>query len=492
LGYVGLVTAACLAEWGHDIIGVDGAPGRLDDLEAGRMPLHEPGLEELVASGVRAGRLRFSAPAPSAVASAQVVFIAVGTHDGNGGWQTATIRGALASIVPEMADDSTLVVRSTLPPDFISQLPWIVNAIRQEAGRRPVPVMTNPEFTREGTAVRDFLTPDRVVIGAGDDPHGRGASMLRKVYRKANAPVLVMSAIDAALTKLGANLFLATKISFANELAQLCDAYGADIRHVVAGMSHDTRIGGGFLRPGIGFGGSCLPHQVSMTVRESAAIGVQTPLFAAVEEINHRQRQMFVDRVTIAAGGLEGARVALLGLTFKPDTDDLREAPSLEIARMLIERGADVVAYDPMPSARKRAAELVPGLTVVDRAMKAIVGADAIGLVTEWPEFTRLPWGTIAKAVRRPAVVDGRNALHAEVLVAAGFDYTAFGRDGKLVVHEAAAAAIAAAAAAADEEEESTVPATTRRRASIEAALSGTAMDRALPAIGAEPKPTGA
>jgi UDPglucose 6-dehydrogenase len=493
LGYVGLVTAACLAEWGHDIIGVDGAQDRLDDLEAGRMPIHEPGLEELVASGVRAGRLRFAAPSPSAVSSAQIVFVAVGTHDGNGGWQTATIRGALASIVPEMSDDSTLVVRSTLPPDFISQLPWIVNAIRQEAGRRPVPVMTNPEFTREGTAVSDFLAPDRVVIGAGDDPHGRGASMLRKVYRKANAPVLVMSAIDAALTKLGANLFLATKISFANELAQLCDAYGADIRHVVAGMSHDTRIGGGFLRPGIGFGGSCLPHQVTMTVRESAAIGVRVPLFAAVEEINHRQREMFVDRITIAAGGLEGARVALLGLTFKPDTDDLREAPSLEIARMLIERGASVVAYDPMPTARKRAAELVPGLAVVDRAMKAIVGADAIGLVTEWPEFARLPWGTIAKAVRRPAVVDGRNALQAEVLVAAGFDYTAFGRDGKLVVHEAAAAAIAAAAAAAEEDEELGVTTTgPRRRTAIEAALSGTGMDRGLPAIGAEPKPTGA
>jgi UDPglucose 6-dehydrogenase len=229
-----------------------------------------------------------------------------------------------------------------------------------------------------------------------------------------------------------------------------------------------------------------------MTVRESAAIGVQVPLFAAVEQINHRQREMFVDRVTIAAGGLEGARVALLGLTFKPDTDDLREAPSLEIARMLIERGATVVAYDPMPTARQRAAELVPGLAVVDRAMKAIVGADAIGLVTEWPEFARLPWGTIAKAVRRPAVVDGRNALQAEVLVAAGFDYTAFGRDGKLVVDETAAAAIAAAAAAAEEDEELGVTTGPRRRTAIEAALSGTGMDRGLPAIGAEPKPTGA
>ena len=324
------------------------------------------------------------------MASAQVVFVAVGTHDGNGGWQTATIRTALSSIVPEMADDSTLVVRSTLPPTSSDS-----SLARQrdppEAGRAPIPVMTNPEFTREGSAVRDFLQPDRVVIGVGDDPHGRGASMLRKVYRRTNVPILVMGATDAALTKLGANLFLATKISFANELAQLCDAYGADITHVVAGMSHDNRIGGGFLRPGIGFGGSCLPHQVSMTVRESAALGLTTPLFAAVEEINHRQRQVFLDRITIAAGGLEGAHIALLGLTFKPDTDDLREAPALEIASALIERGATVVAYDPMPAARAKAAREVPGLVVVDRAMKAIVGADAIGLVTEWPEFPGCP-----------------------------------------------------------------------------------------------------
>jgi UDPglucose 6-dehydrogenase len=488
LGYVGLVTAACLSEWGHEVVGVDGDDGRLDDLDAGRMPIHEPGLEDLVAQGVAAGRLRFSAPSSSAVASAQVVFVAVGTHDGNGGWQTATIRGALASIVPDMADDSTLVVRSTLPPDFIRQLPWIVNAIRQEAGRRPIPVMTNPEFTREGTAVRDFLEPDRVVIGVGDDPHGRGESMLRKVYRSVEAPVLVMSATDAALTKLGANLFLATKISFANELAQLCDAYGADISQVVAGMSHDTRIGGSFLRPGIGFGGSCLPHQVSMTVRDSAAIGLTTPLFAAVDEVNHRQRQSFVDRLTIAAGGLEGARIALLGLTFKPDTDDLREAPSLDIANLLIERGATVVAYDPMPTARERAAAMVPGLVVVDRAMKAIVGADAIGLVTEWPEFSRLAWAAVAKAVRRRVIVDGRNALQPDVLVAAGFDYVGFGRDGRLIVREA----VAAAAAPVDGETREPVPGRRRRRVAIEAALSGRGIDRSLTTMGAEVKPTGA
>jgi UDPglucose 6-dehydrogenase len=432
LGYVGLVTAAGVAEWGHDVVGIDGDERRIRALKAGRMPIHEPGLRDLVASGVAAGKLRFSAPSATAIAAAQIVFVAVGTHDGNGGWQTATIRRALASIVPEMADDATLAIRSTLPPDFIRQLAWVVNAMRQEAGRRPIPVMTNPEFTREGSAVRDFLHPDRVVIGVGHDPHGRGESMLRKVYRRVDAPILVMGATDAALTKLGANLFLATKISFANELAQLCDAYGADINDVVAGMAHDSRIGGGFLRPGIGFGGSCLPHQVAMTVRESAENGTPLPLFAAVDAVNHRQRELFVERISRAVGELAGTRIALLGLTFKPDTDDLREAPALEIAAALIAGGAHVVAYDPMPKARIGAAEAVPGLDVVDNVMKAIVGADAIGLVTEWREFTQLPWAAIASAVERPILVDGRNALDPEVLMAAGFEYIGFGRAGEI------------------------------------------------------------
>lgn len=486
LGYVGLVTAACLAEWGHDVVGVDGDERRLAELKAGRMPIYEPGLEELVASGIERGRLRFSAPAPRTVTAAQLVFVAVGTHDGNGGWQTATLQSALAAIVPEMADDSTVVVRSTMPPAFIRQLPWLVSAIREQAGRRPIPVMTNPEFTREGTAVRDFLEPDRVVIGIGEDPHGRGASMLRNIYRRTNAPVLEMGATDAALTKLGANLFLATKISFANELAQLCDAYGADITRVVEGMSHDPRIGGSFLRPGIGFGGSCLPHQVSMTVRDSEAIGISTPLFAAVESVNHRQRELFVDRVARAVGDLQGARIALLGLTFKPDTDDLREAPALDIASALIARGATVVAYDPMPRARTRAAEAVPGLVVVDRAMKAIVGADAIGLVTEWPEFSRLPWGAITKVVRRAVVIDGRNALQPDALIAAGFEYVGFGRDGRAAAPDVATPVAAAGQTGTTTSPLGSVPAGSPLLASIEAALSGHSMDLSLPSFGVD------
>ena len=238
-----------------------------------------------------------------------------------------------------------------------------------------------------------------------------------------------MPAIDAAFAKLGANLFLATKISFANELAALCDAYGAQVDQVVAGMAFDSRIGGKFLRAGVGFGGSCLPNQVTMTVRSASLAGVPSPLLAAVDEINHRQRTDFVTRVREMIGGsLEGKRVGLLGLTFKPFTDDLRDAPALDIARHLLAGGASVVAYDPMEGARNRSAELVPGLEVVSSVLEAVTDTDAIGLVTEWPEFIGLDWSVVRAAVRNPVVVDGRGALAPEPMAALGFDYSAFGR----------------------------------------------------------------
>jgi UDPglucose 6-dehydrogenase len=256
-------------------------------------------------------------------------------------------------------------------------------------------------------------------------------------------------------------------------------------------MSHDKRIGGGFLRAGIGFGGSCLPHQVAMTVRESDEMGSPSPLFAAVETVNHRQRELFVDRIARAVGDLAGARIALLGLTFKPETDDLREAPALEIASALIAGGATVVAYDPMPKARSAAAEAVPGLVVVDNAMKAIVGADAIGLVTEWQEFSQLPWGAIASAVGRAVIVDGRNALDPEALMAAGFEYVGFGRAGEI---QAVAARAAATVSGAEAPTTDADPARSgsRRHAPTEPAMSGRPIDRSVGIDSIQAKPTGA
>jgi UDPglucose 6-dehydrogenase len=443
LGYVGLVTGACLAEWDHDVVGVDADPRRLGALREGRMPFHEPRLPELVADGIARGKLTFTDDLKAASAASDMVVVAVGTHDGNGGWQTDTVRGALADIVPAMPDNATLVVRSTLPPDFIRQLPALVASRRAAHGRSPIPVMLNPEFTREGRAVRDYQQPDRIVLGVVSDPDGHGESALRELYHTAAAPIVVMGAIDAAITKLGANLFLATKISFANELAEICDAFGADVATVVDGMSYDSRIGGSFLKAGVGFGGSCLPNQVSMTIRTAAQAGVDTPLLTAVDEVNHRRRSQVVERAaSLLDGTVRGRRIALLGLTFKPDTDDLRDAPALTIAAELIEQGASVVAYDPMPTARDRSATLVPGLEVVHAAGDAIADADAAILVTEWPEFVELDWAAAGSTMSRRVLIDGRNVLSGEGLAAAGFAYSSFGR-GTIVPEGATHGALA-------------------------------------------------
>jgi UDPglucose 6-dehydrogenase len=444
-GYVGLVTAAGAAAWGHEVIGVERQSDRLSALLAGQVPFHEPALSELVDTHLADGRLRFSADGASAAAESDLTFVAVGTVNADQHWETATINACLAEVVPHIADDGAVVVRSTCPPEFVARLTALVDELRAQAGRRPISVMLNPEFTKEGTAVQDFLQPDRVVIGVASDPDDRGVGLLREFYGQVEAPILVLSAIDAILAKLGANLFLATKISFANELAALCDLYGSQVERVVEGMSYDPRIGGSFLRAGIGFGGSCLPHQVTMTVQDAATRGHDTPLFAAVDEINLRQKMNFVDRIDDLLGGLAGRRVALLGLTFKPNTDDLRAAPSLDIASMLIDRGAIVVAFDPMETARRNAKAMIQRLVVVSSALEAVSDADAIALVTEWPEFVTLPWNQIANVVRQRIVIDGRNALDAEALLEAGFVYSAFGRGSRLPAetHDYAAAAVA-------------------------------------------------
>jgi UDPglucose 6-dehydrogenase len=430
LGYVGLVTAACVAEWGHRVIGVEADPIKLRDLTEGRMPFREPGLDDLVARSVAAGTLAFASAddMARAVSDADATIVAVGTHDGNGGWQTETMRKALDSLVPHLAEGRPLVVRSTLPPEFINELASIVAGLRGRA-EPDLPIVLNPEFTQEGRAVDDFFRPSRVICGVVSDPSGSGTELLRELYQGTDAPFAVMPAIDASFAKLGSNLFLATKISFANELAALCDAYGARVDTVVDAMALDPRIGRAFLGAGVGFGGSCLPHQVSMTVKTARVAGLPTPLMAAVDDINHAQRAHAVGRLeSLLPEGLSGARIALLGLTFKPDTDDLRDAPAITIAQMLLERGSHVVAYDPMEGARDRAADLVSGLEVVANAAEALNGADAVMLVTEWTEFGDIDWRAARRLMRRPIVVDGRNVLDDAVLRDAGFAYSGFGR----------------------------------------------------------------
>ena len=449
LGYVGLVTAACLSRWGHSIMGVEADPERLQRLRSGDLPFHEPGLADLVAACVSTGALRFYSRDELALAvhDADAAIVAVGTHDGNGGWQTGTMTSTLSELVPLLADDTPVVIRSTLPPAYIASLPQTIRTIRHEARGRPLPLLLNPEFTREGQALQDFNVPDRVVLGILDDPHGIGESVMRVLYRAVSAPVMVMPAIDAAFSKLASNLFLATKISFANELASLCESYGADVVNVVSVMGQDPRIGPEFLGAGIGFGGSCLPHQVSMTVMAASDVGLEAPLLTAVDRINHEQRRRFADRLFDLAP-VDAARIGLLGLAFKPGTDDLRDAPSLTVAGLLLARGAAVTAYDPMPAARLRAAHLMPGLKVVATVEEALAGVDAIGLVTEWPEFRRMSWNRLSTLPRNPVVLDGRSALNAGDLHRAGFTYEAFGRRAQTPTAFAATTTIAAPPAA--------------------------------------------
>ncbi len=429
LGYVGLVTSACLAALGHTVRGVEADPRRLSELQAGRIPFHEPGLADLVAAGVANDRLSFWAPDEISMIGthSDLIILAVGTHDGNGRWQTNTVRQAFADIAPWLPENTPIVIRSTLPPDFLPVAERLICQIRAEHGLGHVPVMLNPEFTREGRAIADFLHPDRVVIGVLHDPEAIGETILREMYARLDAPILVMSGVDAGLAKLGSNLFLATKISFANELGRLCDVYGGDVAAVVNAVGYDQRIGHQFLNAGLGFGGSCLPNQVSMTIEAAAEMGSPAHLLAAVGRINDEQPVRFARRL-FELSGVDEPRLALLGLTFKPDTDDLRDAPSLAVARELVALGARTVAYDPMPSARQRAAEAVPGLEVVETLAEALASADGIGLITEWDVFRRIDWKAARSLTNARIVLDGRNALDEEAVTAAGFLYEGIGR----------------------------------------------------------------
>ena len=429
LGYVGLVTAACLAEWNHRVTGIEADPNRVDALTSGRLPFHEPGLDDMVARHLDSGQLllRNASSTADAVSNADAVIVAVGTHDGNGGWQTETMRKALAGLVPHLRPGTPLIVRSTLPPEFVTTLDRIVGKLR---GRPTpdVPVLLNPEFTQEGRALADFMKPSRVICGVVHDPEDAGVQLVRELYVATDAPFVVMPAIDASFSKLGSNLFLATKISFANELAALCDAYGARVDTVVDAMAFDPRIGRAFLGAGAGFGGSCLPHQVTMTVKTARVAGLPTPLLAAVDEINQAQRAHLVGRVEELIADLGGARIALLGLTFKPDTDDLRDSPALTVATLLLERGASVVAYDPMTNAAERAAGMISGLEIAGSIYEALTDADGVVLVTDWAEFSDVDWAYARRLMRQAHVIDGRNFLDDRAVLDAGFSYTAFGR----------------------------------------------------------------
>ncbi len=412
-GWVGLVTAACFAELGHRVVARDIVPEKVEALQASELPFHEPGLAELVKRN--AERLAFTTGIAEVLDGARLIFVCVQTPPTHSGDADLTaVMGAVEEI--GSAPDRALVMKSTVPVGT-------GRTIKREAPE--LAYVSCPEFLREGTAVKDFMEPDRVVIGAGPGDEW-AADAVAALYEPFGAPIVRTDLASAEMVKLASNAFLATKISFINEIANVSEEVGADVTEVARGMGLDDRIGPKFLRAGAGYSGSCLPKDVSGLKQLAGNSGYHFQLLTSVIEVNELQKRRLIGKLSKHLGSLAGKRVALLGLAFKPDTDDMREAASLVLAARLESEGATVVAYDPV--AEERARELLPAVEMSQSAMDAIDGADAVVLITEWPEFAELDWAEVAKRMNTPLLVDGRNFLDAEAVRAAGLTYEGIGR----------------------------------------------------------------
>jgi UDPglucose 6-dehydrogenase len=419
-GYVGLVTAAGLAAAGNTVSILEISGRRLDALRAGRVPFHEPGLQEIVGRCLQAGTLRASGDGAEALAGAELVMICVGTPlDENGESDLSQVQSA-CQVIAGHAAGVPVVVRSTLPIGTTASLAaWLERDGLDE-------LVTNPEFLRQGTAVHDFLHPTRIVVGSETGAETPAVQLIRSLYHGFDAPFLVTDYASAEMIKNAANAFLATKLSFINEVADLCEAYGADVDEVVRGMGLDPRIGSSYLRPGIGFGGSCLPKELANMVSLGQARALAMPLMTGAALTNDQRPSRIAERLSANIGGLDGARIAMLGLTFKPDTDDTRYSRSLALAEELLSRGASVVAHDPVLPADAPA--LPSGLERATDAASAIAGADLVVLATEWPEYRDLDWAGLAASARYPRVYDGRGVLDPDAMARAGWQLTRVGR----------------------------------------------------------------
>lgn len=425
-GYVGLVTGACFAEFGVQVICVDNDREKVAALERGEVPIYEPGLDALVARNVRAGRLSFTHDTPAAMAQSLVVFIAVPTPPCDDGSTDLT---AVASVAREIGANldgyKVIVTKSTVPVGTAEKVRgWV-----QEAGAGEVgfSVASNPEFLREGAAIGDFMRPDRVVIGTADD---QAKAILEDLYRPLylnETPVVLTNVETAELTKYAANAFLATKISFINEVANLCEEVGADVQAVARGIGLDRRIGAKFLHAGPGFGGSCFPKDTRSLAHFAREHGDGFEIVDAVVRVNERQRQRMVDKIVRAMGGeVAGKTVAVLGLSFKPETDDMREAPALDVINALEERGARIQAYD--PQAMEAATALLPNVVMCQDSYAAAKGADALVIVTEWNQFRMLDLARLREKLKHPVIVDLRNIYEPGPMQEAGLTYVSVGR----------------------------------------------------------------
>jgi len=414
VGWVGLVTAACFAELGHEVWARDIVPAKVESLARGEVPIHEPGLPELVAQN--AERLHFTTDMAEVLEHTRLLFVCVDTPPTYSGDADLS---RVESVLDELGDSSehALVMKSTVP----------VGTGRSIQRRRPgTGYVSNPEFLKEGNAVADFMRPDRVVVGA-DDGSSEYADRVAALYAPLAAPVVTTDVASAEMIKLASNAFLATKISFINEIANVSEELGADVQEVAYGMGLDARIGPKFLQAGIGYGGSCFPKDVQALKQLAGNTGYHFQLLTAVIEVNELQKRRTIGKLQKHLGSLEGKQVALLGVAFKPDTDDIREATSLVLSGRLQGEGASVRVYDPV--AARNGTSMLGGARICDSALEAIDGADAVVLVTEWPEFGELDWiGEIKARMRVPLVVDGRNFLDRERLVEAGFTYEGIGR----------------------------------------------------------------
>lgn len=425
-GYVGLVSAACFAEFGWQVECIDKEPDKVAKLKKGIVPIYEPGLDDLLERNMTDGRLTFSTDLAGAVSSADLVFLAVGTpmRRGDGYADLSFVYEAVEELTPHLSGFTVITTKSTVPVGTSRE---IERRILEQRSDADIAVCSNPEFLREGSAIQDFTHPDRVLVGC-DDP--RAKSVMEQIYKPLtlrNAPLMFTSRESAELAKYAANAFLAMKVSFINEMADLCELIGADVQQVAGAIGSDGRIGDKFLHPGPGYGGSCFPKDVAALIRTAREAKSPLSMIEQVEKINNERKIAMAARVEKAAGGsLRGKTIAILGVTFKPNTDDMRDAPSLVLVPMLLERGAAVKAYD--PKGQNNARQLIDGVDWCENAMSAVTGADVVVVLTEWNEFRGLDLAKIKGLMRGNILVDLRNVYTPAAAEAAGLEYSSIGR----------------------------------------------------------------
>jgi len=421
-GYVGLVAAVCFADLGHDVIGVDLDAERIRLLEAGRPPIFEPGLEALLTRGRQAGRLQFTTDTARAVRESEVIFITVGTPSLESGDADLTAVSAAAETIAGALDDYRLIVeKSTVPVRTGERIRDQILLLT--GGAVPFDVACNPEFTREGSAIEDFLHPDRIILGVANE---RSERLLRTLYAPFDCPIMVTDLATAELIKHASNAFLAMKISYINAVANVCERVGADVHLVAEGMGHDARIGRAFLDAGVGYGGSCFPKDVSAFIRIARAVGYDFRLLEEVANVNTGQRDVLLRHLKDALWVLANRTIAVLGLAFKPNTDDIREAPAIAIVERLLQEGASVRAYDPV--AAENARRLLPAVSYCPDPYEAVRESDALVVLTDWEEFKTLDLERVRRLMRRPVILDGRNVIDPQQARALGFRYIGIGR----------------------------------------------------------------